>query len=47
MTAAAGSNRTGGTDPAPLLRVETVFDRIDAALILLRDPAASDLIRDV
>ena len=36
MAAAGGSVEYGGTDPAPLIRVEILLDRIDVALILLR-----------
>ncbi len=35
MAAAGGSIEHGGTDPAPLIRVEVLFDRIDVALIVL------------
>ena len=37
----------GGTDPALLIHVEIMFDRIDAALIVLRNPAAKDLTLDL
>jgi hypothetical protein len=36
MAAARGSVVYGGTDPAPLIRVVILFDRIDVALIVLR-----------
>lgn len=36
MVAASGSVEHGGTDPAVLIRVEILFDRIDVALIVLR-----------
>jgi hypothetical protein len=36
IAAAGGSVEHGGTDPASLIRVEILFDRIDVALIVLR-----------
>ena len=46
MVAVSGSVEHGGTDPALLIRVEILFDRIDVALIVLR-LNASDLTLNV
>ena len=42
MAAASESDEHGGTDPASRRDVETMFHGINAALILLRDPAVRD-----
>lgn len=41
MVAASGSVEHGGTDPAVLIRVEILADRIDVAPIVLRSTQAT------